>query len=60
MGRITFLAVVERPMGISRTHAMPAMSVEPTRGIYQLADNDKAVRVATIRHRSVAYGSDPR
>jgi hypothetical protein len=28
--------------------------------IYQLADNDKTVRVATIRHRSIAYGSDPR
>ena len=28
--------------------------------IYQLSDNDKTVRVAAIRHRSIAYSSDPR
>jgi hypothetical protein len=28
--------------------------------LYQLTDGEKTVRVATIRHRSVAYGGDPR
>jgi mRNA interferase RelE/StbE len=28
--------------------------------LYQLTDGEKTVRVATIRHRSVVYGSDPR
>ncbi len=28
--------------------------------IYQLADGDRTVRVAAIRHRSVAYHTDPR
>jgi mRNA-degrading endonuclease RelE of RelBE toxin-antitoxin system len=36
------------------------MRVGSYRIIYQLSDNDKTVRVAAIRHRSVAYGSDPR
>jgi mRNA interferase RelE/StbE len=28
--------------------------------IYQLAENNSTVRVATIRHRSIAYRTDPR
>jgi mRNA-degrading endonuclease RelE of RelBE toxin-antitoxin system len=27
---------------------------------YQLADNERTVRVAAIRHRSIAYRTDPR
>jgi mRNA interferase RelE/StbE len=30
------------------------------RVIYQLADNEQTVRVAAIRHRSIAYRTDPR
>ena len=30
------------------------------RVIYQLADDDQTVRVADIRHRSMAYRTDPR
>jgi mRNA-degrading endonuclease RelE of RelBE toxin-antitoxin system len=37
-----------------------SLRVGSYRIIYQLADNDKTVRVATIRHRGVAYGSGPR
>ncbi|MGI8902701.1 MAG: type II toxin-antitoxin system RelE/ParE family toxin [Solirubrobacteraceae bacterium] len=29
-------------------------------GAYQLIDDDRAVRVAAIRHRAVAYHKDPR
>jgi mRNA-degrading endonuclease RelE of RelBE toxin-antitoxin system len=28
--------------------------------LYQLTDGEQTVRVAAIRHRSVAYGGDPR
>jgi len=28
--------------------------------VYQLTDADQTVRVAAIRHRSIAYGSGPR
>ena len=28
--------------------------------IYQLSENDQTVRVAAIRHRSIAYRTDPR
>ena len=37
-----------------------SLRVGSYRVIYQLADNDETVRVAAIRHRSIAYGSDPR
>ena len=30
------------------------------RVIYQVIDADRTVRVAAIRHRSTAYGNDPR
>jgi mRNA-degrading endonuclease RelE of RelBE toxin-antitoxin system len=28
--------------------------------IYQISPNDRTVHVAAIRHRSIAYDSDPR
>jgi mRNA interferase RelE/StbE len=28
--------------------------------IYQLADHDQTVRIAAVRHRSIAYRTDPR
>lgn len=43
-----------------RLRGLYSLRVGSYRIIYQLADNDKTVRVATIRHRSVAYGGDPR
>jgi mRNA-degrading endonuclease RelE of RelBE toxin-antitoxin system len=43
-----------------RLHGLYSLRVGSYRIIYQLSDNDKTVRVATIRHRSVAYSSDPR
>jgi mRNA interferase RelE/StbE len=43
-----------------RLYGLRSLRVGSYRIIYQLADNGKTVRVATIRHRSVAYGSDPR
>jgi mRNA interferase RelE/StbE len=44
-----------------RLRGLYSLRVGSYRIIYQLfSDNDKTVRVATIRHRSVAYSSDPR
>lgn len=43
-----------------RLRGLYSLRVGSYRIIYQLSDNDKTVRVATIRHRSIAYGSDPR
>ena len=43
-----------------RLRGLCSLRVGSYRIIYQLTDNDKMVRVATIRHRSVAYRSDPR
>jgi mRNA interferase RelE/StbE len=43
-----------------RLRGLYSLRVGSYRIIYQLSDNDKTVRIATIRHRSVAYGSDPR
>lgn len=43
-----------------RLRGLYSLRVGSYRIIYQLADNDGTVRVATIRHRSIAYGSDPR
>jgi mRNA interferase RelE/StbE len=37
-----------------------SLRVGSYRIIYQLSDNGETVRVATIRHRSIAYGTDPR
>ena len=43
-----------------RLRGLYSLRVGSYRIIYQLSDSDKAVRVATIRHRSTAYSSDPR
>ncbi len=43
-----------------RLHGLRSFRVGTYRIIYQLADNDRTVRVAAIRHRSIAYRTDPR
>jgi mRNA interferase RelE/StbE len=43
-----------------RLRGLRSLRVGSYRIIYQLTDNDRAVRIATIRHRSTAYRSDPR
>jgi len=43
-----------------RLRGLHSLRVGAYRIIYQLADDEKTVRVAAIRHRSTAYGSDPR
>jgi mRNA interferase RelE/StbE len=37
-----------------------SLRVGAYRIIYQLTDNGQTVRVVAIRHRSIAYGGDPR
>jgi mRNA-degrading endonuclease RelE of RelBE toxin-antitoxin system len=41
-------------------HGLRSLHVGTYRIIYQLADGDQTVRVAAIRHRSIAYRTDPR
>jgi mRNA interferase RelE/StbE len=43
-----------------RLRGLYSLRVGAYRIIYQLSNNDKTVRVATIRHRSTVYGNDPR
>jgi mRNA-degrading endonuclease RelE of RelBE toxin-antitoxin system len=43
-----------------RLRGLHSLRVGSYRIIYQLTDDEKTVRVAAIRHRSVAYESDPR
>jgi mRNA interferase RelE/StbE len=43
-----------------RLRGLRSLKVGTYRIIYQLAEGEKTVRVATIRHRSVAYRVDPR
>jgi len=43
-----------------RLHGLRSLRVGTYRVIYQLADSDQTVRVAAIRHRSIAYRPDPR
>jgi mRNA interferase RelE/StbE len=43
-----------------RLRGLYSLRVGSYRIVYQLSSNDRTVRVATIRHRSVAYDSDPR
>ncbi|MBV9819447.1 MAG: type II toxin-antitoxin system RelE/ParE family toxin [Solirubrobacterales bacterium] len=43
-----------------RLNGLRSLRVGTYRIIYQLADNDQTVRVATIRHRSIAYRTHPR
>lgn len=43
-----------------RLRGLHSLRVGTFRIIYQLAEDEKTVRVVAIRHRSVAYGRDPR
>jgi mRNA interferase RelE/StbE len=43
-----------------RLRGLYSLRVGSYRIVYQLSDNGETVRVATIRHRSIAYGTDPR
>ena len=43
-----------------RLRGLWSLRVGAYRIIYQLTDADQTVRVAAIRHRSIAYRSDPR
>jgi mRNA interferase RelE/StbE len=43
-----------------RLRGLLSLRVGSYRIVYQLADDDRLVRVVAIRHRSVAYRSDPR
>jgi mRNA interferase RelE/StbE len=43
-----------------RLNGLRSLRVGTYRIIYQLADDDHIVRVAAIRHRSIAYRTDPR
>jgi mRNA interferase RelE/StbE len=43
-----------------RLRGLRSLRVGTYRIIYQLADNERTVRVAAIRHRSIAYRTDPR
>ena len=43
-----------------RLRGLRSLRVGTYRVIYQLAEDEQTVRVAAIRHRSIAYGTDPR
>jgi mRNA interferase RelE/StbE len=43
-----------------RLQGLRSLRVGTYRIIHQLADDDQTVRVAAIRHRSIAYRTDPR
>ena len=43
-----------------RLHGLRLLRVGAYRIIYQLSDDGQTVRVAAIRHRSIAYRTDPR
>ena len=43
-----------------RLRGLYSLRIGSYRIIYQLSDDGRTVRVATIRRRSVAYGTDPR
>jgi mRNA interferase RelE/StbE len=43
-----------------RLTGLRSLRVGTYRIIYQLADHDQTVRIAAIRHRSIAYRTDPR
>jgi mRNA interferase RelE/StbE len=43
-----------------RLQGLRSLRVGTYRIIYQITDRGKTVRVATIRHRSIAYRGDPR
>lgn len=50
---------IGRPLR-GRLHGLRSLRVGAYRIIYQLADDDQTVRIAAIRHRSIAYRTDPR
>jgi mRNA interferase RelE/StbE len=43
-----------------RLTGLRSLRVGTFRIIYQLAEDERTVRVVAVRHRSVAYGRDPR
>lgn len=43
-----------------RLRGLYALRVGSYRVVYQLTEGEQMVRVVTLRHRSVAYESDPR
>jgi mRNA interferase RelE/StbE len=43
-----------------RLRGLRSLRVGSYRVIYQVVDHGSTVRVVTIRHRSLAYGTDPR
>jgi mRNA interferase RelE/StbE len=43
-----------------RLRGLYALRVGSYRILYQLTESGQTVRVAAIRHRSIAYGGDPR
>ena len=43
-----------------RLRGLRSLRVGTFRVIYQLSEDGRTVRVVAIRHRSVAYGRDPR
>lgn len=43
-----------------RLRGLRSLRVGAYRVIYQVTDTDQTVRVVTVRHRSAAYGIDPR
>lgn len=43
-----------------RLSGLRSLRVGTYRIVYQLADDEQIVRVAAIRHRSIAYRTDPR
>ena len=43
-----------------RLRGLRSLRVGSYRIVYQLAEGGRTVRVVAIRHRSVAYGTDPR
>jgi len=44
----------------SRLRGLRSLRVGTYRIIYQLSEDQRTVRVAAIRHRSIAYQTDPR
>jgi mRNA interferase RelE/StbE len=59
------LGLLERGPGAGhalrgRLRGLRSLRVGAYRIVYQLADSDQTVRIVAIRHRSVAYRSDPR
>lgn len=43
-----------------RLRGLYSLRVGSYRILYQLTDGGKTIRVASIRHRSTSYGTDPR